>query len=307
MTDTISRSPAERASHQHPYRGADGGRLVATVYGTAQRSALLLHGGGQTRHAWRKTGLALASSWQVIALDQRGHGASDWASDGAYAFPDFARDAQAVARQIGAETGLKPVVIGASLGGIAALLALDDAADPLFSALCMVDIVPQMNPAGVDTIQGFMRARAAEGFASVEEAADAVAAYLPHRPRPASLDGLRRNLRHDPDGRWRWHWDPRFLDGPRSVNAEWDTVRDTLMRRAAQLAIPGLLVRGAFSELVTDEAAQEFLAVARTMTSVDVAKARHMVAGDSNDDFIAAISDFLSAITPLPARSSPHA
>lgn len=306
MTDTISRSPAERASHQHPYRGADGGRLVATVYGTAQRSALLLHGGGQTRHAWRKTGLALASSWQVIALDQRGHGASDWASDGAYAFPDFARDAQAVARQIGAETGLKPVVIGASLGGIAALLALDDAADPLFSALCMVDIVPQMNPAGVDTIQGFMRARAAEGFASVEEAADAVAAYLPHRPRPASLDGLRRNLRHDPDGRWRWHWDPRFLDGPRSVNAEWDTVRDTLMRRAAQLAIPGLLVRGAFSELVTDEAAQEFLAVARTMTSVDVAKARHMVAGDSNDDFIAAISDFLSAITPLPARSSPH-
>lgn len=306
MTDTISRSPAERASHQHPYRGADGGRLVATVYGTAQRSALLLHGGGQTRHAWRKTGLALASSWQVIALDQRGHGASDWASDGAYAFPDFARDAQAVARQIGAETGLKPVVIGASLGGIAALLALDDAADPLFSALCMVDIVPQMNPAGVDTIQGFMRARAAEGFASVEEAADAVAAYLPHRPRPASLDGLRRNLRHDPDGRWRWHWDPRFLDGPRSVNAEWDTVRDTLMRRAAQLAIPGLLVRGAFSELVTDEAAQEFLTVARAMTSVDVAKARHMVAGDSNDDFIAAISDFLSAITPLPARSSPH-
>lgn len=307
MTDTISRSPAERASHQHPYRGADGGRLVATVYGTAQRSALLLHGGGQTRYAWRKTGLALASSWQVIALDQRGHGASDWASDGAYAFPDFARDAQAVARQIGAETGLKPVVIGASLGGIAALLALDDAADPLFSALCMVDIVPQMNPAGVDTIQGFMRARAAEGFASVEEAADAVAAYLPHRPRPASLDGLRRNLRHDPDGRWRWHWDPRFLDGPRSVNAEWDTVRDTLMRQAAQLAIPSLLVRGAFSELVTDEAAQEFLAVARTMTSVDVAKARHMVAGDSNDDFIAAISDFLSAITPLPARSSPHA
>ncbi len=307
MTDTISHSPAERASHQHTYRGADGGRLVATVYGTAQRSALLLHGGGQTRHAWRKTGLALASSWQVIALDQRGHGASDWASDGAYAFPDFARDAQAVARQIGAETGLKPVVIGASLGGIAALLALDDPADPLFSALCMVDIVPQMNPAGVDTIQGFMRARAAEGFASVKEAADAVAAYLPHRPRPASLDGLRRNLRHDPDGRWRWHWDPRFLDGPRSVNAEWDTVRDTLMRQAAQLAIPGLLVRGAFSELVTDEAAQEFLVVARTMTSVNVAKARHMVAGDSNDDFIAAISDFLSAITPLPARSSPHA
>lgn len=296
-------APRRQGRHQ-TYRGADGGRLVATVHGDAARSALLLHGGGQTRHAWNRTALALAPHWRMIALDQRGHGASDWAEDGAYAFPDYARDAASVARQIAAKTGLKPVAIGASLGGIASLLAIEDAADPPFSALCMVDIVPQMNPAGVDTIQGFMRARAAEGFASVEEAADAVAAYLPHRPRPKSLDGLRRNLRHDPDGRWRWHWDPRFLDGPRSVNAEWDEVRERLMAQAARLAIPGLLVRGAFSELVTDEAAREFLAVATTMTSVDVAKARHMVAGDSNDDFTAAIRDFLAGVTPLPVTGA---
>ncbi|MGL4441335.1 MAG: alpha/beta fold hydrolase [Bosea sp. (in: a-proteobacteria)] len=289
------------ASHQHTYSGADGVRLVATIYGDAPSSALLLHGGGQTRHAWRKTGLALGASWRIIALDQRGHGASSWAKDGAYAFSDYAADANVVARQIASDTGLKPVAIGASLGGIASLLALDNPADPAFSGLCMVDIVPAMNPAGVDTIQGFMRANAVEGFASVEEAADAVAAYLPHRPRPKSLDGLRRNLRHDPDGRWRWHWDPRFLDGPRSVNHDWDATRERLMRQAAALSIPGLLLRGAFSELVTDEAAQEFLAAAPKMTSIDVAKARHMVAGDSNDDFIAAISDFLGAVSPLPA------
>jgi pimeloyl-ACP methyl ester carboxylesterase len=287
-------------SHQHVYTGA-GNKLVADVYGHAARSALLLHGGGQTRHAWRKAGLALGHSWRVIALDQRGHGASDWIADGAYAFADYAADAKAVARQIAGETGLKPVLIGASLGGIAGLLALDEPADPAFSALCMVDIVPAMNPDGVDTIQGFMRANAAVGFASVEEAADAVAAYLPHRPRPKSLDGLRRNLRHDPDGRWRWHWDPRFLDGPRSINHDWDVTREQLMAQAAALTIPGLLVRGAFSELVTDEAAREFLAIAPLMTSIDVAKARHMVAGDSNDDFIAAVSDFLDTITSLPA------
>jgi pimeloyl-ACP methyl ester carboxylesterase len=286
------------------FTGADGGRLMATIHGDAQRSALLLHGGGQTRRAWRRTALALAQDWRIIALDQRGHGDSDWATDGAYAFTDYARDAQAVARQIAAETGVKPVAVGASLGGIASLLALDDPADPAFSALCMVDIVPQMNPVGVDTIQGFMRARAAEGFASVEEAADAVAAYLPHRPRPRSLDGLRSNLRHDPDGRWRWHWDPRFLDGPRTVNAEWDAVGERAMRQAARLNIPGLLVRGAFSELVTDEAARAFLSVASTMTSVDVAKARHMVAGDSNDDFTSAVRDFLARITPLPATGA---
>ncbi len=107
-----------------------------------------------------------------------------------------------------------PVAIGASLGGIASLLALDEPDDPAFSALCLVDIVPQMRPEGVDAIQGFMRARAAEGFASVQEAADAVAAYLPSPQAPAQHRWLRRNLRLDPDGRWRWHWDARFLDGP---------------------------------------------------------------------------------------------
>lgn len=286
------------ATHQRTYRGADGGRLVSTTYGASGQGVLLLHGGGQTRHAWRKAGLALGAAWHVVALDQRGHGQSDWDTDGAYAFADFARDAQHVAHQMTTETGFRPVVIGASLGGIAALLALDDPAKPPFSALCLVDIVPDMNPEGVDTIQGFMRARAAEGFASVEEAANAVAAYLPHRERPKSLDGLRRNLRHDPDGRWRWHWDPRFLDGPRSVNTDWDAVRNRLMAQAAQITIPGLLVRGAFSELVTDEAAEALMRTAPGMRSVNVAKARHMVAGDSNDDFIAAISDFLGQIRP---------
>ncbi len=299
MLNTASSSVV---THQKTYRGADGGRLVSTTYGPQRRCVLLLHGGGQTRHAWRKAGLALGQSWHVVALDQRGHGQSDWDPAGGYAFADFARDAQHVARQMAADTGFRPVAVGASLGGIAALLALDADAGPLFSGLCLVDIVPDMNPDGVDTVQGFMRARAAEGFASVEEAADAVAAYLPHRERPRSLDGLRRNLRHDPDGRWRWHWDPRFLDGPRSVNTDWEAVRDRLMAQAARIPVPGLLVRGAFSELVTDEAAEAFMKAAPAMRSVNVAKARHMVAGDSNDDFIAAISDFLARITPVPTE-----
>jgi pimeloyl-ACP methyl ester carboxylesterase len=291
--------PVPQASIE--FEGADEIRLVGTVYGNASRSVLLLHGGGQTRHAWRRTALALANSWRVIALDQRGHGESQWSSDGAYAFADFARDAAAVARQLGSGTGIRPVVVGASLGGIAALLALENPDDPPFSALCMVDIVPQMNPDGVDAVQGFMRAKADEGFASLEDAADAVAAYLPHRRRPKSLDGLKRNLRHDPDGRWRWHWDPRFLDGPRSVNHDWDATRRRLLEQAALLTVPGLLVRGAFSELVTEEAAREFLAIARSMTSVDVARARHMVAGDSNDEFTTAIGTFLDTLEPRPA------
>ncbi len=296
-------APARQRVPQHAayFTGSDGIELHATTYGEGPRSCLLLHGGGQTRHAWKRAGLVLGESWRVVALDQRGHGQSAWDEHGAYAFWDYANDAKAVAAQLSRDTGFRPVVIGASLGGIAALLALDEPGRPAFSGLCMVDIVPQMNPEGVDAIQGFMRAKAVDGFASVEEAADAVAAYLPHRARPKSLDGLRRNLRQGADGRWRWHWDPRFLDGPRSVNTDWEIIREQLLQQAAQLEVPGLLVRGAFSELVTDEAAAEFLAIARGMRMAQVDKARHMVAGDNNDDFLDSIAGFLDSVTLLKA------
>jgi pimeloyl-ACP methyl ester carboxylesterase len=229
-----------------------------------------------------------------VLLDQRGHGDSAWVPDGAYTFWDFAADARAVARQIAAEQGEKPVVIGASLGGIAGLLALREAGEPPFEGLVLVDIVPRMDPRGVSHVQGFMRAHAREGFASVEEAAEAVAAYLPHRPKPSSLDGLKKNLRHHADGRWRWHWDPRFLDGSRSVNTDRDEVERQMTEAARTLAVPTLLVRGGSSELVSDEAAAEFLALAPQADYVNVAEARHMVAGDRNDVFAEAILTFLS-------------
>lgn len=278
------------------FEGAIGNRLVGSVFGEGVHTALLLHGGGQTRHAWEGTATRLASEgWRAICLDQRGHGDSDRAADAGYTFLDYAADAAAVGRALSTE-GPPPVAIGASLGGIAALLALGEtpAGAPLpFRGLVLVDIVPQMDPRGVDKIQGFMRAHAAEGFASIEDAAEAVAAYLPHRPRPRSLDGLRKNLRADADGRWRWHWDPRFLDGPRSVNVDWELAEERLRHAARTLAVPTLLVRGGSSELVTPEAARDFLAMAPDAEFVDVQEARHMVAGDKNDVFADAVVDFL--------------
>jgi pimeloyl-ACP methyl ester carboxylesterase len=288
--------------------GASGNRLVASEMGSAGRPVLLLHGGGQTRHAWSKTARRLAEAgYHAVTLDQRGHGDSEWPADGGYAFSDFGNDAAAAACQIAAEQGAKPIAIGASLGGIAALLALSSPGESVFSGLILVDIVPQMDPKGVDHIQGFMRARAAEGFATIEEAAEAVAAYLPHRPRPTSLDGLKKNLRRHPDGRWRWHWDPRFLDGPRSINTDWEEVGRTLDSATRALAVPTLLVRGGSSELVTPEAAEAFTAAAPGAEYVDVAEARHMVAGDRNDVFANAILRFLEAHFPAGAAPTQRA
>jgi len=280
------------------FTGAAGNRLVADVYGEEGPLVLLLHGGGQTRHAWRETADRLArSGWMAYALDQRGHGDSEWVAGGSYAFTDFAADVAAVADALAARAGRPPVVIGASLGGIAALLA-EGAAEregrgPLFSALVLVDITPRVDMDGVAKIQGFMRAHAGDGFGSIGQAADAVAAYLPHRPRPRSHEGLKKNLRLYPDGRWRWHWDPRFLDGARPVAAAREHIEAALLDAAGRIAIPALLVRGGSSELVREAHAREFLDLVPHAEYVDVAGARHMVAGDRNDRFSAAILDFL--------------
>jgi len=283
------------------FTGAAGNRLVADVYGETGQPVLLLHGGGQTRHAWRHTAEHLARSGAVAyALDQRGHGDSDWIADGAYEFADFATDVVAVATTLTQRTGKRPIAIGASLGGIASLLA-DGKSERLgqgsvLSAIVLVDITPRVDRSGVAKVQGFMRARATEGFATVAEAADAVAAYLPHRKRPRSLDGLKKNLRLHPDGRWRWHWDPKMLTGPRPFARDSAALEAELTEAARAMTIPALLVRGGSSEIVHEAHVRDFLELVPHADYVDVAGARHMVAGDSNDRFSAAVLDFVGGL-----------
>jgi pimeloyl-ACP methyl ester carboxylesterase len=283
------------------FKGADGNTLVGDVYGEDGPPVLLLHGGGQTRHAWKKTGDLIARLGRVgYAVDQRGHGDSEWVANGAYAFSDFAADARVLADTLAERSGLRPVAVGASLGGIAALLAEGGPNRPpdhgLFSALVLVDITPRVDLAGVAKVQGFMRAHANEGFGSIAEAADAVAAYLPHRPRPRSHEGLKKNLRLHSDGRWRWHWDPRFLDGRRRVGPGSGQIEQGLVDAARHIRIPTLLVRGASSELVQERHAKDFLELVPHARYVDVSGARHMVAGDRNDQFAGAIEGFLSEL-----------
>ena len=282
------------------FLGASGNKLAADVYGEEGTPVLLLHGGGQTRHAWRKTAEAIARTRRTAyALDQRGHGDSEWIESGAYAFTDFAADLRVVADELTKRSGQRPIGIGASLGGIASLLA-EGAAErdsvKVFSALVLVDITPRVDPSGVDKVHGFMRAHSREGFASISEAADAVAQYLPHRPRPRSHEGLKKNLRMAPDGRWRWHWDPRFMDGPRTVAHDRSALEASMIDAAKKLKIPALLVRGSSSELVQEAHAKEFLELVPHAEFADVSGARHMVAGDRNDSFSAAILGFLGRL-----------
>ncbi len=276
-------APAERR-----FEAPDGVQLAADAWGVPEAPpVILLHGGGQTRHAWKRTGEVLAGQgWHVLAMDQRGHGDSGWSKDGVYGIERFADDLRAVA----ATLPRKPVVVGASLGGIAALIAEGEMQPSFAAALVLVDITPKVERSGVDRIRGFMRANAEKGFASVEEAADSVAAYLPHRPRPKDVSGLRKNLRLGDDGRYRWHWDPAFM----GHGSRFDENREARLGAAARnVKVPVLLVRGGASELVTEESVRDFLAQVPHGRYADVSGAGHMVAGDRNDSFTDAVVDFL--------------
>jgi len=272
--------------------------LVADVYGDpSDPPVLLLHGGGQTRHAWGTTAEVLASKgWYAVSLDLRGHGDSEWAPDGDYTIDSFAEDVRLVA----ATFAEKPVLVGASLGGITSLIAQADADPPgsAARAIVLVDVAPRMEPAGVSRIGEFMLAHL-DGFADLDEVADAVAGYNPHRPRPTDLSGLRKNVRQREDGRWYWHWDPRFLTGRFGSQDETrsrEMYPNRLQQAAATLTVPVLLVRGRVSDLLSEEGAQELMELVPHAEYVNVAGAGHMVAGDRNDIFNDAVVGFLDAL-----------
>ncbi len=222
----------------------------------------------------------------------RGHGESDWSPDGDYRVASFAADV----REILAQLPPRPVLVGASLGGITAMLLAGELARGIASAVVLVDIVPDMDPTGAERIHAFMADKMVDGFASLDEVADMIAEYNPHRPKPTDLDGLRKNLRHK-GGRWYWHWDPRFIDGtaPHPPMEVTDTDRlHAAVGRIVDDGVPVLLVRGQVSDLVSRDRAAAFLSRFPQIDFVDVDGAGHMVAGDRNDLFADAVLSFLT-------------
>lgn len=273
--------------------GTGGVRLVGDRRGDpAAAPVLLLHGGGQTRHSWHGTAESVAAAgWQAITLDARGHGESDWSDATDYRLVSFAEDVRGVVRTLDE----RPFLIGASLGGLTSMLLAGELEPGIARGVVLVDIIPDMEPSGADRIQSFMAEHARTGFASLDEVADAIAAYNPHRPRPTDLAGLAKNVR-ERDGRWYWHWDPAFIGGTADLPPHEIADTDRLHRAVAAMvdAGPVMLVRGRVSDLVSPERAAAFRERFPTVEYVDVAGAGHMVAGDRNDAFTAAVLDFLA-------------
>lgn len=270
------------------FSAPDGVRIVADVGGPpAAPAVVLMHGGGQTRHSWAGAMAVLAEEgYRVVNYDARGHGESDWSPEADYSFDAFAGDLRTVLATIAGPAAL----VGASMGGMTGFYAIGSSPQPIARALVMVDIVLRPAAAGAAKIRGFMGSHR-DGFASLEEAADAVAAYNPARPRPADPDGLRKNLRRREDGRWYWHWDPRLLEVRPS--AEPPEAGAALVRVSANVKLPTLLVRGGRSDIVDDAGVEGMLRLVPQTEVYEVPGAGHMVAGDRNDAFNDGVLGFL--------------
>ena len=266
-------------------------RLVGTRWPVAapRGVVVLLHGGGQTRHSWARTARRLAAGgWTAVTVDARGHGDSDWHPTQDYTLDGFVDDLLALLPTL----EHAPVLVGASLGGITALVAAGEHPG-LAQGLVLVDVVVQLEPDGVDRIVAFMAGHL-DGFSSLEEVADAITAYNPIRRRPRSLEGLKKNVRLRPDGRWYWHWDPAFIRIADEPQRRVDPNR--LRAAASHLLIPTLLVRGVHADVVSDARMADMMRLVQHAESVETPAAGHMVAGDDNDVFATRLETFLSGL-----------
>jgi pimeloyl-ACP methyl ester carboxylesterase len=180
------------------------------------------------------------------------------------------------------------ILIGASMGGMTGMLVADAAGRQNVTKLVLVDVVPRYEKEGSARIREFMSS-GIDGFESLDEAADAVAAYLPYRKKPRSPEGLKKNLRLR-DGRWYWHWDPAFLTAPMDdpfVRVE------RLERAVIESTIPILLIRGKLSDVVSADGVRDFLEKVSRAEFVELPEAGHTAAGDDNDAFSEVVVQFV--------------
>lgn len=283
--------PSSSVSSTHCLVTADGIALAIETFGEGSPTAVFAHGFGQTRDAWTNCARVTAEAgWPCASYDARGHGESGWLESGDYSVEQLQADLRLVCTQ----AATPPVVIGASMGGLVGMAMAGADADSC-RALVLVDITPRWEPAGVARILEFMRAHP-RGFADLDEAADAIAAYLPHRGERKSPERLSKLLIETSDGRRRWHWDPRMLEPIAEDGARHQA---DLLEAATRIKVPTLLISGAASDVVSESTINEFLELVPHARHAIVPKATHMVAGDENSQFTRYVLDFLASLPAI--------
>lgn len=256
-------------------------------------AVVLLHGGNQSAHSWDLVSLNLSADHHVLALDQRGHGDSEWSRGAHYTVADMREDARAF---LAAAAGQQPVLVGHSMGGMVTL-ALACAHPELLRAVVVVDIGPEVNERGSRMIRDFV-GRNVE-FDDLEEFLDRVEQYDPYRSRAHIERTVKYNLLRRADGRYVSKADRRrFAPAGDAAGGE---ARNRLpgaptLDDIAALALPVLIVRGAESNVLEASAAERFAAALPNGELVVVDGCGHNVASQNTPGFLAAVKPFLERV-----------
>lgn len=264
----------------------DGMRLHYLDWGTAGSAPVLfLHGGGLTARTWDLVCLALRGSFHCLALDQRGHGDSEWSPGLDYGTAAHVGDLEALIAHLALE---RPVLVGQSMGALNALTFAERHA-PALGGLVLVDMTPDVRFQGAKRIYDFVTAPAE--LDSVDEFVARAIEFNPGRDPRLLRRSLLHNLRQLPNGKWTWKYDRRHMTRERfeamrvQVGRLWDLV--------GTVTCPTLVVRGERSDVVSPESAAALAAALPQGEWTTVAGAGHTVQGDNPRGLAEALEPFL--------------
>ena len=260
-------------------------------WGTRGLSPIVfLHGGGLNAHTWDLVCAALRRERHCLALDQRGHGESEWSPEMDYSTESHVGDLDAFVNALGLP---RFVLVGMSLGGVNALAWAGKHWRRL-AGLVVIDVGPEIRFDGVRKIQAFTSE--ATPLESVDAFIDRAMTFNPRRNRDLLRRSLLHNLRRMPDGRFMWKYDQRHRGKVAADPAAYARRRDLLWSAVDAVECPTLVVRGAESDVFHDEDAERLAGRFKHGQWVKIAGAGHTVQGDNPAGLLVALRGFLEGL-----------
>lgn len=250
---------------------------------------VLLHGFAQTCHSWDFVALAFSDRYRVIALDQRGHGDSQWAPDGDYAPETQQKDIAAVVDGLGLNDF---TLMGLSMGGRNSFTYAGNHTDKI-KALVIVDAGPQNMRAGSGNIRSFVQQE--DELDSVDAFVDRVLKYNPRRDPVQVRGSIMHNLMELPSGKWTWKYDKILRSAERRFGHD-PEMEERLWGYLESIQCPVLVVRGGASDIMALDTAESMHARIPNATMTTVEGAGHLVMGDRPAGFQKAVTDFLTGL-----------
>ncbi|MBI2766353.1 MAG: alpha/beta hydrolase [Chloroflexi bacterium] len=262
-------------------------KLHYQEWGEGQAPAvLMLHGFGVSGHMFDEFGQRMSERFHLIALDQRGHGDSDWSPEGDYSRDAFVADADAFAEAIGLD---RFILVGHSMGGLNAV-AYTAAHPEKVRALVLVDVGPEAAKEGVDNILRFTQGPDELEF---DEFVEMAHRFNQRRTIENIRERMSHRLRQMENGKWTWKFDRRFRQKDSPIRVGSDLTNDEVWALYRSISVPTLLVRGAESDVLTQDTAERAAREMQRARLVVVPGAGHSVPGDNPDDFTSAVREFL--------------